>query len=434
MRNAAEEVVVAATVDIRRYIELKRDGARLEDEDWAAIIPAIAGGRVPEAQIGSWLMAVFVRGLTTRERASYTREMIASGQSLRWDHLGRPVVDKHSTGGVGDKVSLIWAPLVAAAGAAVPMISGRGLGHTGGTLDKLEAIDGYEVALDPERMGRILSDVGCVICGQTETMVPADRVLYDLRNRTATVGTVDHIAPSIMSKKLSEGLDRLVLDVKFGNGAFMKGVDDARHLAQVMADLGAAVGCRTTALLTSMEAPLGRFVGHAAEVHESLELLEGRGPADTRELVLALAAEVVDDVDLAALLDGGEPRERFARMVAAQGGDLDAFRWPGDAQAVGVSSPADGVVEAVSALGVGLAVADLGGARTGADESPDPAVAVEVLVRPGQTVSAGEEWARIWHREGRGLERAEQRLRESFRVGAGVEGTAQILQRVEATP
>jgi len=432
--EAVEEVVVAATVDIRSFIERKRDGGRLEDEDWAAIIPAIAGGKVPEAQIGSWLMAVFVRGLDTAERASYTREMIASGRSLRWDTLDRPVADKHSTGGVGDKVSLIWAPLVAAAGTVVPMISGRGLGHTGGTLDKLEAIPGYEVALDPDRMGRILADVGAVICGQTETMVPADRILYDLRNRTATVGTVDHIAPSIMSKKLSEGLDRLVLDVKFGTGAFMKTVDDARHLAQVMADLGGAVGCRTTALLTSMEAPLGRYVGNAAEVHEALELLEGRGPSDTRELTLALAAEVIDGVDLAALLDGGEPRERFARMVAAQGGDLAAFAWPVGVEAHEIQAPTGGVIEGIDALGVGLAAADLGGARTGADEAPDPAVAVELLCRTGDAVTAGQPWAVAWHRQGRGLERAAQRLREALRVGDGGEGTPQILERVEASP
>jgi len=421
-------------MDIRDQIERKQDGGRLEDADWSEIIPAIATGNVPDAQIGAWLMAVFLRGLDTAERAAYTREMIRTGRVLIWDAGDRPVADKHSTGGVGDKVSLIWAPLVAAAGTAVPMISGRGLGHTGGTLDKLEAIPGYDVAQGPERIRAIIGQIGCVICGQTETMVPADRVLYDLRNRTATVGTVDHIAPSIMSKKLSEGLDRLVLDVKFGTGAFMKTVEDARHLAQVMADLGRAMGCRTTALLTSMEEPLGRYVGHGAEVLEALQLLDGKGPADTRELVLALAGEVVDHPDLAALLDSGEPRERFARMVAAQGGDLEAFRWPGRAvTAVELRCPEAGVVAEVDAMGVGLALADLGGARTGTDEAPDPDVAVELCCRPGEQVERGRIWARLWHRDGRGLERARTRMQGALRLGGDGMPQPKIRQRVEAS-
>ncbi len=421
-------------MDLRPYIQRKRDGGRLGDPDWAAIIPAIAAGDVPEAQIGSWLMAVFVRGLDTLERAAYTREMIASGQTLHWPDVAAPVADKHSTGGVGDKVSLIWAPLVAAAGVVNPMISGRGLGHTGGTLDKLEAIPGYDVTLDPARIDAIARDVGCVICGQTETMVPADRVLYDLRNRTATVASIDHIAPSIMSKKLSEGLDRLVLDVKFGRGAFMKRVEDARELAQVMCDLGGAMGCRVTALLSSMQAPLGDWVGHAAEVQESLELLEGRGPADTRELVLALAAEVVDGVDLAALLDGGEPRERFARMVAAQGGDLDAFAWPPPGiETVELTAPEGGVVEGMDALDIGLGLADLGGARTGNDDPPDPGVAVQLLCRVGDRLDVGQPWAVLWHRDRRGLERAMERIGGALSVGEGRGRPPQILDRVEAS-
>jgi thymidine phosphorylase len=403
-------------MDLTPFIERKRDGLRLEDEDWSAIVPAIAGGRVAEVQIGAWLMAVYLRGLDTRERAAYTREMIATGTALDWSERSGPVADKHSTGGVGDKVSLIWAPLVAAAGAAVPMISGRGLGHTGGTLDKLEAIPGYDVVLDPAGIAALLDEAGCVICGQTETMVPADRILYDRRNLTGTVATVDHIAPSIMSKKLSEGLDRLVLDVKVGRGAFMKTLDDARQLAQVMVDLGSAVGCRTSALLTTMDRALGRWVGHGAEVHEALELLEGRGPADTRQLVLALAEEVVPDADLEALLASGEPRERFARMVHGQGGRLDEFRWPIDARPHDVCSRDDGVIVEQDALTVGHALADLGGART--DQDPDLDVAVELLRKPGDTVRRGEPWARLWHRDGRGLERAEARLVGALRIAA----------------
>jgi thymidine phosphorylase len=379
-------------------------------------------------------MAVFLRGLDTDERAHYTREMIRSGTALTWPDIDRPVVDKHSTGGVGDKVSLIWAPLVVAAGAVVPMISGRGLGHTGGTLDKLESIPGFQVHLDPERIGVQLRQLGCVICGQSETMVPADRVLYDLRNRTATVPTVDHIAPSIMSKKLSEGLDQLVLDVKVGRGAFMKTVDDARQLAQVMADLGEAVGCHVTALLTSMEAPLGRYVGHAAEVHETLQLLQGGGPADTRALVLALAREVTEQSEtrLAALLDSGEPHEIFARMVRAQDGDLDRFGWPRGVDECVLEAPRGGTVEHVDALDVGLSLADLGGARTGADEAPDAQVAVEMHVRPGDVVVAGQPWATLWHHDGHGLDAARARMSGALRItSSDVPRPPLILERVE---
>ena len=420
-------------MDLTRYIARKRDGLRLEDEDWSAIIPAIAGGRVAEVQIGAWLMAIYMRGLDTQERAAYTREMIGTGTTLDWSAHDGPVADKHSTGGVGDKVSLIWAPLVAAAGAAVPMISGRGLGHTGGTLDKLEAIPGYTVALDPARIAALVDDAGCVICGQTETMVPADRILYGRRNLTGTVATVDHIAPSIMSKKLSEGLDRLVLDVKVGRGAFMKTLDDARQLAQVMVDLGSAVGCQTSALLSTMDRALGRWVGHGAEVHEALELLEGRGPADTRQLVLALAEQVVPDADLEALLAGGEPRERFARMVHGQGGRLDAFRWPLEARSHEVCAREGGLIVAQDALTVGHALADLGGART--DQEPDLDVAVELLRKPGDTVGRDEPWARLWHRDGRGLERAEARLAGALRVAAEGDGSPAplILERVKET-
>ncbi len=401
-------------MDLTPYIERKRDGLRLDAGDWSALIPAIAAGEVGEAQIGAWLMAVYLRGLDTEERAAYTREMIATGTELRWDDLDRPVADKHSTGGVGDKVSLIWAPLVAAAGIAVPMISGRGLGHTGGTLDKLEAIPGFTVALGPRRIRTVVDEAGCVICGQTETMVPADRVLYDRRNLTGTVGTVDHIAPSIMSKKLSEGLDRLVLDVKVGRGAFMKTLEDARQLGQVMVELGAAVGCRTSAVISTMNRPLGRMVGHAAEVREALDLLEGGGPADTRELVLALAREVVDGVELEDLMASGEPRERFARMVRAQGGELGSLVWPPALETAEVVSPEDGLIVEQDALRVGHALADLGGART--DEDPDPDVAVELLRKPGEGISRGEPWALLWHRDGRGLERAHARLADALRV------------------
>ena len=405
----------------------------MEAEDWARIIPAISNGEVAEAQIGAWLMAVLMGGLETAERAAYTRQMIASGPVLQWPDIDGVVADKHSTGGVGDKLSLIWAPLVVEAGVSVPMISGRGLGHTGGTLDKLEAIPGYQAILSPDRIRQVMGQVGCVICGQTDKMVPADRVLYDMRNRTATVPTVDHIAPSIMSKKLSEGLDRLVLDVKCGTGAFMKNLEDARTLAQVMVDLGEAVGCRVTALLTNMNTPLGRYVGHAAEVHESLQLLEGGGPADSRELVLALAREVVPEGDLESLLDSGRARERFARMIAAQGGDLEAMRWPDGVQAVELICDRAAAVSGLDALGVGLSLAELGGARTGDDQPPDPQVAVEILVKPGDAVERGQPWARLWHRDSRGLTEARHRMEAAFQLGDPAECscTPLIFERVE---
>ena len=272
-----------------------------------------------------------------------------------------------------------------------------------------------------------------MICGQTATMVPADKILYRLRNLTGTVGTVDHIAPSIMSKKLSEGLDRLVLDVKVGRGAFMKNADDARELAQVMVDLGRAVGCRTAAVLSTMDQPLGRFVGHAAEVHEALELLEGRGPDDTRELVLELAREVVNDADLARTLDGGEPRERFARMCASQGARLEAFAWPVDVDALDVPATASGTIVSQDAMSVGLALADLGGART--DTDPDPAVAVELLCKSGEPVERGEPWARLWHRDGRGVDAAQQRLGGALRIDpeAAPSRPTLVLGRVEGS-
>lgn len=411
--------------DLRDAIVRKRDGGEHSTEEIRRIVAAVAGGRAPEAQVAAWLMAVFCRGLTSRERADYAGAMYRSGATFDWSHLDLPTADKHSTGGVGDKVSLVWAPLMAAAGFAVPMISGRGLGHTGGTLDKLEAIPGYRCDLSPDEFRAAVAEVGCSITGQTVDLVPADRVLYDLRNRTGTVETVDHIAPSILSKKLAEGARHLVLDVKVGSGAFMKTPPEAERLARVMVELGEAHGRSVRALLTDMGTVLGLAAGNANEVDESLDALAGGGPPDLRALTVELGVEVLASSGiepdgesarsrLLRLLDSGAAMERFERMVARQGGDLRAFRRRRAAPATDVVAPRGGNVHRIDALKVGHAVALLGGGRGGAGEAPDPSVGVTLRVAPGQAVQEGEPFATLHHRDGRGLEAARALLVEAL--------------------
>jgi len=409
--------------DLRDLISKKRDGALLSPDEVQRFVHAAATNSAPEVQLAAMLMAIFVRGMTTEERTAYALAMMDSGDVLDWKHLDRPTVDKHSTGGVGDKVSLVWAPLMAAMGYAVPMISGRGLGHTGGTLDKLEAIPGYRTDLNTAEMGRVLEDVGCVITGQTADLVPADRTLYGLRSRTATVASVDHIAPSILSKKLAEGADAMVLDVKVGRGAFMKTKAEARHLAEVMVAIGEGAGRRMTALLTSMATPLGCKVGNAVEVEESVAVLQGAGPDDLRDLVLDLAEAAVlsstSNTDnrsarqqLESLLDNGAAMESFSRMVEAQGGDASALEDP--SRLCGMDSVSDhtlststgGFVSQLDALDVGLAVAALGGARQSDGSPPHPGVGAELLVKPGDRVPEGAPWARLIHTDKQGLDEA----------------------------
>ncbi len=419
-------------IDLRDVIAAKRDGAELTPEQLEQFVEAAARGSAPEVQLASMLMAVLTRGMSDSERTHYALSMMRSGTVLDWAHLDRPTADKHSTGGIGDKVSLPWAPLMAAAGYAVPMISGRGLGHTGGTLDKLESIPGYRTDLSGDEMDAVLRDVGCVITGQTADLVPADRTLYDLRSRTATVPSVDHIAPSIMSKKLAEGADTLVLDVKVGSGAFMKTRDDARRLAEVMVAIGRGAGRQTAALISSMEAPLGRAVGNAVEVEESIRCLRGEGPADLRQLTLDLAEAAVaasghdlgEDVraGLVRRLDDGSALEAFAAMVDAQGGDCCALDDPtkllghaGLSEAV-LLAPRSGFVSGIEALAVGLAVADLGGGRGGDGSAPDPGVGAWLEVAVGDRVQSGQPWARLLHRDGRGLEQAQARMSAGLSV------------------
>ena len=425
----------AAATDLRPIIALKRDGETLTAEQISAFVTAAAQGTAPDVQLASMLMAIFTRGMDTRERTDYALAMMHSGDVLSWDHLDRPTVDKHSTGGVGDKVSLIWAPLMAAAGFAVPMISGRGLGHTGGTLDKLESIPGFRTDLSAQEMDAVVRRVGCVITGQTADLVPADRTLYALRSQTATVPTLDHIAPSIMSKKLAEGSDTLVLDVKVGSGAFMKDIRSARDLAEVMIAIGEGAGRRIAALLTDMSAPLGQAVGNAVEVRESVDVLRGGGPSDLRALVLDLAATAVrtsghggrlgdPEQALTRLLDSGKAFRVFEQMVEAQGGDPSALTdgsldGEGGLHEAAVGAPLGGDVWAIDALQIGLACAALGGARGGDGAPPDPGVGVLVDVSVGDSVRPGDACVRLLHRRGRGLEEATALTRKALQIGPG---------------
>jgi len=418
-------------MDLRPLIAVKRDGGTLSPDQIEQFVAAAASGSASEVHLTSMLMAIFCRGLNTEERTAYALGMMRSGAVLDWSHLDRPTADKHSTGGVGDKISLMWAPLMVAVGYAVPMISGRGLGHTGGTLDKLESIPGYRTDLTGDEMGAVLESVGCTITGQTADLVPADRTLYDLRSRSETVPTVDHIAPSIMSKKLAEGADTLVLDVKVGRGAFMKTLPDARNLAEVMVAIGRGAGRNTSALLTSMDRPLGRAVGNAVEVAESIAVLRGEGPADLTELTVALAeAAIIEHTPgatpraaLEAALADGSALATFGRMIEAHGGDAGVIDHParllgGPLQELVVTAPRAGVVSDVDALGVGLSVADLGGGRGADGSAPHPGVGAWVQVRTGEAVEAGQPLVRLLH-DGDGVDAAKARALAAFSIGDG---------------
>ena len=379
-----------AAVDL---IQSKRDGRGLSDDEVRWLIAAYVRGEVADEQMSALLMAIFFRGLDPGELRAWTAAMIASGERLDLSSVGRPTVDKHSTGGVGDKVSLVLAPLVAACGAAVPQLSGRGLGHTGGTLDKLEAIPGWRAALSPDEMTAALRRVGCVICAAGPGLAPADRKLYALRDVTGTVESIPLIASSIMSKKIAEGTSALVLDVKVGSGAFMTRIDDARELARTMVMLGEEQGVRTSALLTGMDVPLGRAVGNALEVEESVAVLRGEGPADLVEVTLALAREMLRlagiDADPAAALADGRALERYRAMIAEQGGDPDAPLPRARVSAV-VTAPEAGWLRRLDARAVGVAAWRLGAGRARKEDPVSPAAGVLCLVKPGERVEAGQ--------------------------------------------
>ncbi|MFD9665798.1 thymidine phosphorylase [Rhodococcus sp. NPDC059968] len=376
-------------------IAAKRDGRELSGAEIDWVVEAFTRGVVADEQMSALAMAIYFRGMTREEVSRWTTAMISSGRRLDFTHLGRPTVDKHSTGGVGDKITLPLAPLVAACGAAVPQLSGRGLGHTGGTLDKLESIPGWRADLDTSEMAEILSDpaVGAVVCAAGSDLAPADRRLYALRDVTGTVESIPLIASSIMSKKIAEGTGALVLDVKVGSGAFMKKLDDARELAQTMVDLGSDAGVRTMALLTAMDAPLGHTAGNALEVRESLEVLAGGGPSDVVELTLELAREMlkaagIDGVDPADKLRDGSAMDRWRKMIAAQGGDPYA-PLPTARHTEVLLSESDGVVCGLDAMAVGLAAWRLGAGRARQGEPVQAGAGIELHAKPGETVSVG---------------------------------------------
>ncbi len=372
----------------------KRNGGRLSDAQIDWVVDAYTRGVVAEEQMAALAMAILLNGMERDEIARWTAAMIASGERLDFSGLSRPTADKHSTGGVGDKITLPLAPLVAACGVAVPQLSGRGLGHTGGTLDKLESIPGWRASLSNAEMLAQLEGVGAVICAAGTGLAPADRKLYALRDVTGTVEAIPLIAPSIMSKKIAEGTGALVLDVKVGSGAFMKDADRARELARTMVDLGTDAGVRTVALLTDMSTPLGLTVGNALEVAESVEVLAGGGPPDVVELTVALAREMLAaagraDVDPADALADGRAMDVWRRMIAAQGGDPDAAL-PVARESEQVLAPADGVLVGMDALAVGVAAWRLGAGRARKEDVVQAGAGIELHAKPGAQVRAGE--------------------------------------------
>ena len=414
-------------------IRSKRDGHEHSAAEIRDFIEQFSAGAVADYQMSAWLMAVFSRGMSDRETVALTQAMLHSGKVLRLPSVRAVKVDKHSTGGVGDKISICLAPLVAACGVAVPMISGRGLGHTGGTLDKLEAIPGYRVQLTPQRFERIVREVGVSMIGQSAELAPADRRIYALRDVTATVECIPLIVASILSKKLAEGIDGLVLDVKVGGGAFMKDLKSARALAQALVRVGAGAGKRIVALLTAMDAPIGRTIGNGLETREAIEILRNSGPADTRELTLTLGAEMLllgkvertlpsARARLESALADGSALDRFTRMVKAHGGDVRAVEHPerlANAKAkFEVLAPRSGYVTECDSYALGMSGIALGAGRTRADQSVDPSAGIELCAQLGERVTRGQPLAVI-HARTKPLAKSEaQRVARAFRIGS----------------
>ncbi|MEU6312927.1 thymidine phosphorylase [Streptomyces sp. NPDC047014] len=381
-------------MDVISVIRTKRDRGELSPEQIDWVIDAYTRGVVADEQMSALAMAILLNGMNRTEIARWTAAMIASGERMNFDALSRPTADKHSTGGVGDKITLPLAPLVAACGAAVPQLSGRGLGHTGGTLDKLESIPGWRALLSNEEMMHVLDTTGAVICAAGDGLAPADKKLYALRDVTGTVEAIPLIASSIMSKKIAEGTGSLVLDVKVGSGAFMKNIEDARELARTMVGLGTDSGVKTVALLTDMSTPLGLTAGNALEVRESVEVLAGGGPADVVELTIALAKEMLEaagikDADPAKALADGSAMDHWRRMIAAQGGDPDAALPVAREQHV-VTAPESGVLTRLDAYGVGVGAWRLGAGRARKEDPVQAGAGIELHAKPGDTVTAGQ--------------------------------------------
>ncbi len=413
---------------MRRVVELiaqKRQGGALSETDIRALLAAYTRGDVPDYQMSALAMAIFFKGMTPEELAPWTDAMLHSGEVIDLSHVPGRKVDKHSTGGVGDKISLPLAPLVAACGIKVPMISGRGLGHTGGTLDKLESIPGFRTGLSVTDFIDQVARLGVALIGQTGEVCPADKKLYALRDVTATVESIPLIASSIMSKKLAEGIDALVLDVKVGSGAFMRTEAQARRLAETMVGIGAQVGKKTIALLTDMNQPLGRMVGNALEVRESIDILAGGGPADVRALTLALAEAMlslggVDPARAEAALDDGSALARFAEIIEAQGGDPTVCQRPESLPTAPNRTPflaaRSGYISAIETTRVGLAAMSLGAGRATKEDSIDPRVGLEIDARLGDAVKAGEPL--LWlHHDDRGVDAARAHLTAAYQIG-----------------
>jgi pyrimidine-nucleoside phosphorylase len=413
-------------------IERKRDGGALTPEEWSALVAAYTAGRVPDYQMAALLMAVLLRGLERHELAALTDAMLASGQRLSFDSWATPRVDKHSTGGVGDKVSLVLAPLVAACGIAVPMMSGRGLGHTGGTLDKLEAIPGFRTSLSLAETRAQVLKIGCAMIGQTPEIAPADGRIYALRDVTGTVEAIPLISASIMSKKLAEGLNALVLDVKRGSGAFLPELGQTLELARTMIALGEDRGCPTVALVTAMDRPLGRACGNALETEEAILALRGEGPEDVMEVTYALGVEML----LAARLEktskqarkrletalaSGLAAEKFEQVIEAQGGNPKVVEDPSvmpQAKEVEVyNAPRTGVVTRVEPRVIGRAIVAMGGGRRKVEDPVDPTVGFVVTVKPGDKVLAGEPIASVFAKDDGGMKLGFEALGQAILIG-----------------
>jgi thymidine phosphorylase len=420
-------------VNAVELIHKKRDGQALSADEISWLIRSYTSGAVADYQMAAMAMAIFLNGLDGPELVEWTRAMLHSGEVLDFSEITAPKVDKHSTGGVGDKVSIPLAPMVAACGVAIPMMSGRGLGHTGGTLDKLESIPGFTTALDPSRFRHVLDRCGLVLAGQSETLVPADRKLYALRDSTGTVESIPLISSSIMSKKLAEDLDGLVLDVKVGVGAFMKTLEQARTLAETMVGIGKAYGVKTVALLTAMDTPLGNEVGNANEIAESIAVLQGEGPSDLVEVTMALGIEMLSvagvETDAAkaremldATLSSGAALKLFARVIEAQGGNPEVTEQPASIlprapHRAEVNSEASGVLQRLDALKVGVAAMRLGAGRERKEDTIDPGVGITILARPGDKVEVGQPVLRLSYRHPARLDEALAVLEGAVEVG-----------------
>jgi thymidine phosphorylase len=425
---------LAESFDAVDVIRVKRDGGVLSDAQIDWVIDAYTRGVVADEQMSALAMAILLRGMTPAEIARWTAAMIASGERLDLSAVDRPTVDKHSTGGVGDKITLPLAPLVAACGAAVPQLSGRGLGHTGGTLDKLESIPGWRANLSNAEFLDQLSSVGAVVCAAGDELAPADRKLYALRDVTGTVEAIPLIASSIMSKKIAEGSSVLVLDVKVGTGAFMKSREQAAELGRTMVELGTAHGVRTVALLTDMSTPLGRTAGNALEVREALDVLAGGGPSDVVELTLALAGEMLagaglTDVDPADALRDGRAMDVWRAMIAAQGGEPDA-PLPEAREKYVVTAPASGVLTRLDALAVGVAAWRLGAGRARKEDPVSAGAGVLMHAKPGDSVTAGQPLLELHTDEPARFERALEALDGGYEIGAAASDGQLVLDRI----